>query len=152
MPPGVPALPDEPEEGLSKRQEFEQHDSDPACRSCHGSMDPIGFALDNFGPTGQWREHDDYGFAIDASGEIPGLGSFSGPREMIALIQESPEFADCFNGQLFRYMVGRSLTSADECQFEVLEEQVRDGNVALEDMIKAIVRSDAFRATTTGND
>ena len=149
VPNDVPPLPEVPEEGVSKRQEFEQHVSNAKCAGCHSFMDPIGFALDNFGPTGQWREQDDYGFSIDASGEMPGMGSFAGPREMLALIQESPEFASCLNDQLFHYLIGRALTAADDCQFETMLAESADGQVTLTDMIKAIVLSDSFRATTT---
>ncbi len=149
VPPNVPQLPEVPAEGVSKRQEFEQHVSDASCAGCHSFMDPIGFALDNFGPTGEWREQDDYGFPIDASGELPGMGPFAGPRDMLALIQESPEFASCLNDQLFHYLIGRALTAADACQFEAMLAKSEDGQVTLTDMIKAIVLSDSFRATTS---
>jgi hypothetical protein len=149
VPNDVPPLPEVPEEGVSKRQEFEQHVSNAECAGCHGVMDPIGFALDNFGPTGEWRQEDDYGFPIDASGEMPGIGSFAGPRDMLALIQTRPEFASCLNDQLFHYMIGRARTAADGCQFEAMLAESEDGQVTLTDMIKAIVLSDSFRATTS---
>jgi hypothetical protein len=150
VPNDVTPLPDVPAEGVSKRQEFEQHMADAKCAGCHRFMDPIGFALDNFGPTGEWREQDDYGFPIDASGELPGMGEFEGPRDMLALVQESPEFASCLNDQLFHYMLGRAPTAADACQFEAMLAESEDGQVTLTDMIKAIALSDSFRATTTG--
>jgi hypothetical protein len=149
VPDVVPMLPEVPAEGVSKRQEFEQHVSDAACAGCHSFMDPLGFALDNFGPTGEWREQDDYGFSIDASGEMPGIGSFAGPRDMLALIQKRPAFASCLNDQLFHYMIGREPTAADDCQFETMLAESEDGQVTLTDMIKAIVLSDSFRATTS---
>ena len=79
VPQKVPQLPEVPAEGVSKREEFEQHISDAFCAGCHSVMDPIGFALDNFGPTGEWRQQDDYGFPIDASGELSRMRHFRGP-------------------------------------------------------------------------
>jgi hypothetical protein len=46
-------------------------------------------------------------------------------------------------------MIGRAPTSADHCQFEAMLAESEDGQVTLTDMIKAIVLSDSFRATTS---
>jgi hypothetical protein len=49
----------EPEHGndaASLREQIEQHKSNDACYACHKSIDPYGFALENFDSTGQWRD------------------------------------------------------------------------------------------------
>ena len=33
------------------------HASDQVCASCHKAIDPYGYAFENFGPMGQWRDH-----------------------------------------------------------------------------------------------
>ena len=56
-PPDVPAL-EEDEPGAPRRtmrEQMEQHRNKPACASCHKTMDPIGFALENFDVVGAWR-------------------------------------------------------------------------------------------------
>jgi len=35
---------------------LEAHRSDPNCASCHQSIDPYGYAFENFDPTGAWRD------------------------------------------------------------------------------------------------
>ncbi len=48
----------EPEHGKTAatlREQVERHKSDPACYACHKSIDPYGFALENFDATGGWR-------------------------------------------------------------------------------------------------
>ena len=46
--------------------------ANPACFACHGVMDPLGFALENFDTIGQYRTRDaDTGGAIDAAGTLP---------------------------------------------------------------------------------
>lgn len=48
----------EPEHGKTAatlREQVERHKSDPACFACHKSIDPYGFALENFDATGEWR-------------------------------------------------------------------------------------------------
>jgi hypothetical protein len=40
------------------RERLEQHRSDPTCMNCHKSIDPLGFALENYDAIGQWRTHE----------------------------------------------------------------------------------------------
>ncbi len=61
--PPPPAPPNVPELEKGKlvgtlRERMEQHRSNPACAACHNMMDPLGFALENFDPVGQYRQRD----------------------------------------------------------------------------------------------
>src|SRR6266702_4355766 len=47
------------------RQQMEEHRKNPACASCHASMDPLGFGLENFNAIGAWRTEDGK-FPVDA--------------------------------------------------------------------------------------
>ena len=38
------------------RARLEQHRSKPGCNQCHGVIDPIGLALENFDAIGRWRD------------------------------------------------------------------------------------------------
>src|SRR5437899_3952576 len=49
------ALPISPVQGLTLRDQLEKHRRNPVCASCHRSIDPVGFALENFDPIGRWR-------------------------------------------------------------------------------------------------
>ena len=71
-PPDVEAFPEnkDGEKARSVREIMEQHRAKPSCNACHGVMDPLGFALENFDAIGEWRAEDRYaGTAIDASGQ-----------------------------------------------------------------------------------
>ena len=48
--------PDHGEEAATLREQIEQHKNNAACYACHKSIDPYGFALENFDAAGQWRE------------------------------------------------------------------------------------------------
>ena len=55
-PPDVPALKESSRtKPTTVRARLEQHRASPVCASCHARMDPLGFALENFDPIGQWR-------------------------------------------------------------------------------------------------
>lgn len=38
------------------KQILAAHASDPTCASCHRTIDPFGYAFENFGPVGSWRD------------------------------------------------------------------------------------------------
>src|SRR6185503_9794735 len=58
-PPNVPPFPEnEGSAPKSVRERMEQHRKNAVCASCHASMDPLGFALENFDAIGQWRSTD----------------------------------------------------------------------------------------------
>lgn len=40
----------------SIREILDLHTSDKTCASCHKTMDPYGYAFENFGPMGEWRD------------------------------------------------------------------------------------------------
>ncbi|QQR91373.1 MAG: DUF1592 domain-containing protein [Myxococcales bacterium] len=44
-----------PAEGLSTRERFAAHSTDPSCNGCHRLIDPVGFGFEEFGPIGESR-------------------------------------------------------------------------------------------------
>ena len=53
----------------------------PNCFSCHGIMDPLGFALENFDAVGVWRERDRFAGTtpLDVTGRLPDGTELNGP-------------------------------------------------------------------------
>ncbi len=71
------------EKARSVREIMEQHRAKPSCNACHGVMDPLGFALENFDAIGEWRAEDRYaGTTIDASGQLIDGTAVSGPVDL----------------------------------------------------------------------
>ena len=61
------------------RARLEQHRENPTCFSCHGIMDPLGFALENFNAVGQFRSRDpDTREPMDVSGVLPDGSAVAG--------------------------------------------------------------------------
>ena len=70
---------------LGLRKILELHRSKPDCQSCHEKMDPLGLGLENFDPTGRWRNS--YGKApVDPSGVMADGRKFQGPAELKILL------------------------------------------------------------------
>ncbi|MFM7204939.1 MAG: DUF1592 domain-containing protein [Myxococcota bacterium] len=132
-------------EPTSQREQLEQHRADPTCASCHAYMDPMGFALENYNTVGAWRTVDDYGYPIDASGELPDGRVFDGPFELGALIKADPGFPTCVVQNLFTYAHGRAPTGADRCPLQGLTENFQAEDYRLRRLVMSLVLSDSFR-------
>ena len=94
-PPGVAELTAEDEaavaSGSSIREKMEAHSSNPSCASCHKTMDPLGFALEQYDAIGRWRDVDASG-QIDDSAKLPGGRQFrgvAGLRQILLAEQDS---------------------------------------------------------------
>ena len=90
--PNVPAL----DEGtvaanLPMRERLAAHRSNAVCASCHRTIDPVGFALENFNAVGQWRDYEGEGEPIDVSGALPGAGEFRGVAGLEDALLSRPE-------------------------------------------------------------
>ena len=114
--------------------------------SCHKSIDPPGFALENFDPIGRWRTKYPGGKPIDASGQLPSGEKFSdivGLRE--ALLQHKADFTRTLTQKLLTYACGRKFDAADRPQVEAIATKVGDQRNGLRDLVEFIVQSEAFR-------
>ena len=72
-PPNVEALVEivEGQKASTVRARLEAHRTNPSCNACHGVIDPLGFALENFDAVGRWRVMDrEARQPIDSSGVL----------------------------------------------------------------------------------
>ena len=115
-PPDVPALPGENDTGTprSVRARLAQHRRNPACAACHATMDPLGFALENFDAVGRWRTTD-AGAPIDASAVLAdGTTRFEGPAGLRGVLaSRSDQFVETVTEKLLTYALGRGLEHYD---------------------------------------
>ncbi len=92
-PPNVEALKEAPvgAKVLSMREQMAVHRTNKSCFSCHGVMDPMGLALENFDGVGRWREKDRLAETrIDASGELPDGSKVNGPIDLRNALLDEP--------------------------------------------------------------
>jgi hypothetical protein len=113
-PPDVPQLPAANGEApKTLRAQMEAHRASPVCASCHRVMDPIGFALENFDPTGAWRSREPGG-AIDASGQLADGTRINGVVELRQAILAKPElFVGTMTEKMLIYALGRGVETYD---------------------------------------
>ncbi len=130
---------------LTLRQRTELHRADPACANCHKVLDPIGFGLENFDAIGRWRDKDESGGAIDASGELPGAKVFRSPKELKKILTaRAHDLGRNLTGRLLAYALCRQLEGYDEVVVDQLAEAVaRDGH-RMQTLLLAVVTSYPF--------
>ena len=147
-PANVPALEKQEEKdiaGLTLRQRTELHQSDPVCANCHKILDPIGFGLEHFDAIGRWRERDDGGGEIDASGELPGGRVFSNPRELKAILAARKEdLARNLVEKLMAYALCRQLTGYDEIVVDQLMKRLAGDGYRMQSLITELILSYPF--------
>src|SRR5690606_10011697 len=148
-PPMVEAFP-ENEIGAGQartvREIIAQHRASPACAGCHGVMDPLGFALENFDAVGTWRNKDRYtGTVIDASAELPDGTVVNSPESLRkALLRRPDQFVQTFTEGLLKYALGRTLDYRDmPAVRKIVREAARD-DYRFSTIVTQIVTSDPF--------
>ena len=147
-PPDVPALEKQDEKTiatLTLRKRTELHRTNPVCANCHKILDPIGFGLENFDAIGRWRDQDDNGDAIDASGEFPGGKRFSSPKELKTIIAgRKDEFSRNLVERLLAYALCRRLEGYDEIVVDNLMQDIARDGYRMQTLISVVVTSYPF--------
>jgi mono/diheme cytochrome c family protein len=129
------------------RARLESHRSKAGCNHCHGVIDPIGLALENFDAIGRWRDRDVEARApIDAKTTLPNGSMVDGPAELrAALFGGRDLFVRNFTEKLTMYALGRELEADDMPQVRAIVRRAAAQNHTLSAIVSGIVSSDAFR-------
>ena len=137
----------EGEEPTTLRERLERHRANPGCNQCHGVIDPIGLALENFDAIGRWRDVDRVANApINASTVLPGGQPVNGPAQLRReLLEGSDLFARALTEKLMMYAVGRELEYFDMPQVRAVVRQAAEDDYRLSAIVSGIVTSEAFR-------
>ena len=143
--PTIDRKPNAADEDLTIREQLAIHRDKASCAGCHKKIDPLGFALENFDPVGQWREQYKNGKSVDASGVLYNQHSFSNIVELkSALLTEKDRFAYAFSEHLLSFALGRRTTYRDTISLEQIVEQASQDDYQIKSVIKHLVTSPAF--------
>jgi hypothetical protein len=108
-------------------------------------MDPLGFGLDNFDPIGRWRSEID-GKPVDASGELPGGISFTGPEQLKQLLlKRKTEFLRTLSRKMMGYALGRGVNPLDLCTVQEAVDAMQQDGCKPSALLEKIVLSRSFQ-------
>ena len=147
-PADVPPLPgneSDDTKNLTLRERFEAHRKLPSCAGCHTQIDPLGFALENYGPAGVWRDTYENGRSVDSSGVLFRKHAFKDIVEFKdAILAEKDRFTRAFVGHLLSFALGRELSPSDSIALDSIADTTKGDGYRLKSLIKAIVLSEPF--------
>jgi hypothetical protein len=128
------------------RQRLEQHRQNPSCNSCHSSIDPLGFALENFDVIGAWRTRDESGKPVDSTGATTAGEPIAGLQGLRNLLLSQPEqFPRTVVEKLLAYALGRKTETADQPAIRQIVRDAEKQNYRWSALIEGITQSPAFR-------
>ncbi len=152
-PSGVPAIEPDIRGATTIRQQLAKHRSNTACASCHRLMDPVGFALENFDPAGQWRKNyriiDATGKRhyppIEASDNLADGTPFSGIDELKTVVASRPEqLARSLAGHMVIYGTGARLSFADRDAIAEIASTLGEKDYGMRSILHAVVTHPIF--------
>ncbi len=146
----VPSLPENRrgQPATTLRARLEQHREKATCFACHGVMDPLGFALENFNAVGQFRVNDpDTQTPIEAAGQLPDGTAINGPDDLRRALVDRPDqqFVQALTENLMTYALGRSLDYRDMPTVRRIVRQAAADDYRFKSIVLGIISSDAFR-------
>jgi hypothetical protein len=164
-PPNIPLFDETPAvtadgRPLSVRQRLEEHRKNPFCASCHRVIDPIGLALENFDPTGQWRTIDN-DVPVDATTVMYDGTAVNGLEGLVqALLKRQDTLLRVFTQNLMAYALGRDVQYFDMPTVRSIVARASLNGNRFSSYVLGVVHSEAFRmsrasdvnVTTTADD
>ena len=150
--------------GKTFKELLNQHQADKKCAICHKSIDPLGFAYQNFDLSGRWRdvEFESYKRAeldgkiewrgtgktrpVDTVGQLPDGEKFSSFAECKDLIVKNYQ-AQMVRGllkNLMLYSTGRVPDVEDLAEIRSIMKRQAANGYRLRDVLKAVIKSQAF--------
>lgn len=137
--------PPDPGSGATARDRYSKHSEDPVCSGCHGFMDPVGLAFENYDAVGLWRDTEN-GVTIDASGSVPGVAGSdaAGPVELVRRIAEAEQTKACFVERWSDFAYGRTRAAEDDCTQAELEADFTAAGHDVRALLLALTQTDDF--------
>lgn len=130
--------------GLSLKAKLEQHKRKASCATCHTRIDPLGFSLERYDPTGRWREQYADGKPIEDSAALPDKTEIAGVDGLLRYIQSrDAQFRKTLSRKMVGYAMGRTVTPSDQL---LIERMIKSGGDAtFADLATEIAISKQFR-------
>lgn len=137
-------------ESLRSKAETRMNATDEGCAACHVKMDGLGLVFGNYDSMGRYQTEDEFGNALDDSGEI--IGSIAtdqevdGVGQLATALAGSDEVKSCVSKQFFRYAVSRfENPNSDGCSLLMVDEALQRSGGDMKELLVAMTTTDAFR-------
>jgi len=110
------------------------------CKACHGIVNPIGFALENYDALGQWQTQESgslngqpFTLPVNAQSDISAgdlQASVTGGGDLSAALAKSQQAQDCMADAWFGKAMSREPTAEEACSLDRVKQAFRkDGDL-----------------------
>ncbi len=165
-PPGTPGVEPDTRGATTLRELLAKHRSSESCNTCHRTINPPGFALENYDVIGGWRERFRtmgqgqqvrlriagrnvryrLGPPVDASGQSPSGEPFRNFAEYQTLLLASRDtVARAITTKLLAFGSGREMGFSDRAEIDRLVADSARRSHTLRDLLHDIIQSPVFR-------
>ena len=144
IPPIPPLVP-----GQTNRQRIDKLTG--SCgQTCHNNMiNPLGFAFEHFDGMGQWRDTENGGLAIDATGKYTfsdgSTKDWTDAASLMQVLASTSQTHICYSKKLASYALQRAVVAGDMPLLTSLTSASMAQGGSLKQLIIDVVKSDAFR-------
>jgi hypothetical protein len=149
-PPNIPPLEEaagsDKSKPLSLRETLAIHRSNKLCSSCHGRMDPLGLALENFNAMGAWRDRE-LDQPVEPAGQLITGEKFADIRELkhILATRHRRDYYYCIAEKMLTYALGRGVEYYDTDTLDQLVARLEASGGRPSALFKGIVESAPFQ-------
>lgn len=152
-PSNVPAIEPDIRGATTIREMLAKHRSQDSCAVCHVKIDPAGFALENFDPSGQWRDKyallsngkREGGAIVDASYALHDGRRFHNVDDFRTLVVASPKkLARNVAEKLAVFGTGATISFADRQAIDDIVAHAAADDYGFRSIIKAVTTSTLF--------
>jgi mono/diheme cytochrome c family protein len=130
--------------GLSLKAKLEQHKRNASCANCHTRIDPLGFSLEHYDPTGRWRERYPDGNPIEDAAALADKTEIKGVDGLLKYLQsKETQVRKTLSYKLVGYALGRTVLASDQLLIERMTQEGGDATFA--QLATEIATSKQFR-------
>jgi hypothetical protein len=113
-------------------------------------INPLGFAFEHYDGMGQWRDTENGGLTIDASGSYTFADgttkTWTDAAGMMQVLASTPQTHTCFAKKLASFAIQRDVVVGDMPMLNTLTSaSMATGTSSEKQLILQLVRNDAFR-------
>jgi hypothetical protein len=134
----------------SVRERLARHRTVSSCNHCHGVIDPLGQALENYSAIGEWRLAErDSGVKIDSTGTMANGTPVNTPSELRQILASHPEqLALTITQGLMTYALGRTVEYYDMPTVRAIVRESAKHHYSFASIVKGVADSTPFRMRT----
>jgi mono/diheme cytochrome c family protein len=133
---------------LTMREKLTEMTKNDNCMACHGTINPLGFSLENYDAIGRWRTEDNHkpinavsNFSTDEGDTI----RLTGPRDLVKFAAETPSGHRAFIHLLFHHTVKQEVNVYGPDTLENLRQSFTSSGFSVRKLLGDIAIVSAMR-------